>query len=100
MICGETILVVDDEKGIRSLCRAVLEKGGFQVLEAGNGIEAREVFTTPDNHIELLVIDVNMPELNGPDLVQEILPQRPDLKVLYMTGSSGEDPVLAKHVKE
>jgi CheY-like chemotaxis protein len=93
------ILVVEDEKAVRTLCRYVLENAGFRVLEAANGIEAREILQTNDD-ISLLLCDLVMPMMSGPDLVQEILPQRPGLKVLYMTSYADEQRLLDEHIRE
>lgn len=80
-----TVLVVDDEAPIRQLARRVLEDAGYQVTEAGHGLEAIELLskgTTPD----LLMADLDMPELSGDEMVRRIRSTRPDLKVLYVTG--------------
>jgi PAS domain S-box-containing protein len=81
-----TILVVEDEPALRNLVRTVLEGEGYRVLEAGNGREALEVVERHDEHIDLLLTDVVMPELSGPELVAHLRGLRPDTKVLYVSG--------------
>ena len=80
-----TVLVVDDEEPIRLLARAFLERDGYQVTEAGSGLEAIALLASgplPD----LLMTDLNMPELAGDEMVRRIRATTPDLRVLYVTG--------------
>ena len=80
-----TVLVVDDEPMIRQISRRTLESCGFQVTEAASGLEAIELLShgTP---LDLLIADLDMPELTGDEMVRRIRAARPDLKVLYVTG--------------
>jgi CheY-like chemotaxis protein len=80
-----TVLVVDDEAPIREIARRTLEICGYQVTEAGSGMEAIELLShgTP---LDLLIADLDMPELTGDEMVRRIRAVRPDLKVLYVTG--------------
>ena len=80
-----TVLVVDDEALIRQISRRTLEAHGYQVTEAGSGMEAIELLShgTP---LDLLIADLDMPELTGDEMVRRIRAARPDLKVLYVTG--------------
>jgi CheY-like chemotaxis protein len=82
---GHTVLIVDDEAPIRQLARRVLEDGGYQVIEAGNGLEAIELLSKGTT-LDLLMADLDMPELGGDEMVRRIRSTRPDLKVLYVTG--------------
>ena len=79
------VLVVDDEEGIRMLERRVLEAGGYTVIEAANGLEAIALLAT-GTHADLLLADLDMPELGGDEMVSRVRTTRPDLKVLYVTG--------------
>ena len=82
----ETILLVEDEPGIRELVRRILHRQGYTVLTAGNANEALE---TSDGHaggIDLLISDIVMPGANGPDLAQWIVARRPGIRVLYISG--------------
>jgi two-component system cell cycle sensor histidine kinase/response regulator CckA len=80
-----TVLVVDDEPLIRQISRRTLEAHGYLVTEAANGPAAIELLShgTP---LDLLIADLDMPELTGDEMVRRIRAARPDLKVLYVTG--------------
>ena len=80
-----TVLIVDDEPLIRQISRRTLEAHGYLVTEAANGLEAIELLShgTP---LDLLIADLDMPELTGDEMVRRIRAARPDLKVLYVTG--------------
>jgi two-component system cell cycle sensor histidine kinase/response regulator CckA len=80
-----TVLVVDDEKPIRHVARRFLEEDGYQVTEASNGLEAIELLAK-GAPLDLLLADLDMPELGGDEMVRRIRSSRPDLKVLYVTG--------------
>ena len=80
-----SILVVDDEESIRVIARRILEDAGYVVTEAGNGwegIAALEGGAT----LDLLLADLDMPELGGDEMTTRIRASRPDLRVLYVTG--------------
>ncbi len=85
----ETILVVEDETPIRQAIRRVLEKRGYKVLEAKNGVHALSVTKNYSEKIHLLITDVIMPELSGRDLAERLLKERPDMNVLYISGYDG-----------
>ena len=82
---ARTVLVVDDEAPIRQLARRVLEPAGYQVTEAGHGLKAIELLSKGTT-LDLLMADLDMPELGGDEMVRRIRSTRPDLKVLYVTG--------------
>lgn len=81
----ETILLCDDEHSVRRLVRTLLTRHGYQVLEAQNGKRALEVAETHSGVIHLLLSDVMMPELNGPDLAEQLRAVRPDVRVIFMS---------------
>jgi CheY-like chemotaxis protein len=81
-----TILVVDDEPDVHELARDILVAGGYEVLEAGDGEEALRIAEAHSAPIHLLLTDVVMPRLNGVELASRLIGQRPDTKVLYMSG--------------
>ena len=83
---GETVLVVEDETGVRSLMRTALERQGYVVLEANDASDALRIATTHQGPIDLLLSDVVMPGLNGPDLAQRIVRVRPTIRILYVSG--------------
>jgi len=79
------VLVVDDEAPIRMAARRILELDGYKVLEAENGARAIELLTD-DVAIDLLMADLEMPELTGEEMARRLRAQRHDLKVLYVSG--------------
>jgi CheY-like chemotaxis protein len=80
-----TVLLVDDEAEIRLIARRILEKDGYHVTEASSGIEAIDLLSS-DTPLDLLMADLDMPELGGVEMVRRIRVTRPDLKVLFVTG--------------
>ena len=82
----ETILLVEDEGGVRSLARAILEGQGYTVLEAGRPEEALAICRHHEEHIHLLLTDVVMPEMSGYELAERLAFSRPEMGVLYMSG--------------
>jgi len=87
----ETILVVEDEEIVRDLVCAVLEEQEYNVICAADGLEALERAGNFDGTIHLLVTDVIMPHMNGPELVTKLSRIRPDMMVLYVSGYSDND---------
>ena len=83
---AETILLVEDEAGIRNLMRKTLEPYGYRVLEARDVSDALAIAETHPGSIDLLLSDIIMPVLNGPDLAQRIVRHRPTIKVCYVSG--------------
>lgn len=83
---SETILVVDDETGIRDLAEQFLQGCGYTVLTASGGIEARDLLARYDGPVHLLLTDTVMPRMTGHELVQAIAAIRPGIKVIYMSG--------------
>jgi two-component system, cell cycle sensor histidine kinase and response regulator CckA len=86
----ETILLVEDEAMLRTLTRNVLELLGYTVLEAATGPEACAVSDQHSGDIDLLLTDVVMPGMNGAALAQRLTESRPALRVLYMSGYTGQ----------
>ncbi|MGA8103322.1 MAG: response regulator, partial [Candidatus Acidiferrales bacterium] len=87
---AETILVVEDEEALRKLARNILAAYGYTVLEAEDGPHALEISKRFRGAIHLMLTDVIMPGMNGPSLAQQITQERPDLKVVYMSGYTGQ----------
>ena len=86
---GQTVLLVEDEPGVRNLLRTVLLQAGYTVLDAGDGQRALQLF---EQHgaIDLLVTDVVMPGINGRALAEKLTQLRPQLRVLFMSGYTEE----------
>ena len=83
---SETILLVDDEEGVRKLVVAVLKSNGYDVLEANNGNAALAVYEKNGHKIDMVLTDVVMPQMNGFELGKQLSDRAPALKILYMSG--------------
>lgn len=82
----ETILLVEDEEPLRKVVIELLTQIGYNVLSASNGKEAMHVSQTYPHRIHLLITDVLMPEIDGPELAKTLCAVRPDLRVIYISG--------------
>ncbi len=87
---SETILLVEDEPNVRELAAEMLNRQGYRVLTAADGAEALKVADELAGPLDLLVTDVIMPRLNGPELAGRLKESRPDLKILYVSGYADE----------
>jgi DNA-binding NtrC family response regulator len=85
----ETILVVDDTPAILALVVAILQIADFNVLQARNGAEAMSVALNYDGKIHLLLSDIQMASLSGPELGENLKKQRPELRVMLMSAMKG-----------
>jgi PAS domain S-box-containing protein len=97
----ETILLVEDEEGIRAMTRDYLQTAGYKVLEAENGASAARIASEHPGAIDLLLTDILMPEMRGDDLANLVRRNRPGIGVLFISGNIGEHrdpqtPVLEK----
>ena len=81
-----TILLVEDEEGLRGLNARGLTSRGYTVLEAGNGVEAIEMIESRGGDVDLVVSDVVMPEMDGPTLAKELRTRNPGLKIIFVSG--------------
>jgi len=81
-----TILLVEDEDGVRHLMHNYLEGEGYQLLEARNAEEAESIAEVYDEPIHILVTDIVMPGISGPELAERVKRLRPDLKLLFVSG--------------
>jgi PAS domain S-box-containing protein len=85
-LATETVLIVEDEEAVRELLANTLRREGFEVLEATNGMDAISMAAGHAGPIQVLVSDVVMPGMNGPDLYDRLVVGRPGLKVLFISG--------------
>jgi two-component system cell cycle sensor histidine kinase/response regulator CckA len=85
-VSAETILVVEDEEPVRKLIQMVLERDGYSVLAVEQAGEAIALSEDADRHIDLLLADLNLPDMSGRELAQRVRINRPDMKLLYMSG--------------
>ncbi len=79
------VLMAEDESVIRQMARRILEGGGYRVLEAVDGVEAVKILTS-GTEVDLLMADLEMPNLAGEEMVRQCRITHPDLKVLYVSG--------------
>ena len=93
-----TILLVEDEEGLRALNARGLASRGYTVLEAGNGVEAIDLLEKFDGQIDLVVSDVVMPEMDGPTLARELRSRNPDLKIIFVSGYA--EDAFQKHLPD
>ena len=84
----ETILLAEDEQDVRAVAREFLESGGYTVLEARDGADALKRVEKYDGAIHMLVTDMVMPGMTGQELTAKLLKNRPEIRVLYMSGYS------------
>jgi two-component system response regulator (stage 0 sporulation protein F) len=87
-----TILIIDDEEPIRALLRFALEAAGYEVVEAANGRQGLERYR--QRRADLVITDIAMPELNGLDMILELMHEFLHTKVIAISGVGGEQNVL------
>jgi two-component system cell cycle sensor histidine kinase/response regulator CckA len=87
---SETILLAEDHDGLRQSAQEMLQALGYRVLLAANGTEAIQLFKANSKQVDLVVLDVVMPGLSGPDTLSQMASIRPDLKVVFTTGYTSE----------
>lgn len=107
ILVGKHILLVDDEATIRSSTCRILERLGCTVLVAEDGAQALELFKNPNSKVDFILSDVLMPNMTGPELVEEIRKTNPDIAYLYMSGYTdnllkgiSNDPSLSHYIQK
>jgi two-component system, cell cycle sensor histidine kinase and response regulator CckA len=90
-----TVLVVDDQHYSRRVAYRVLSEAGYRVLEAEDGDEALDALYAPRARVDLVLIDVVMPKIDGVELAARIREQWPEKRIMFMSGHAAE--VLAEH---
>lgn len=98
-----TVLVVDDDEHVGRIAALILTQKGYEVLRASNGLEALMVYSSYRQRIDLVLIDVDMPQMNGFELAARIRARDPARRILLISGGASEDlgnqkdyPFLAK----
>jgi two-component system cell cycle sensor histidine kinase/response regulator CckA len=87
----ETILLVDDEESVRTIVLKILRRAKYNVLEAENGEAALRIAEDHQGRIDLVITDMFMPGLRGPEVAQKLALTRPGLRVLFMSGYADQD---------
>lgn len=85
---SRTILVVDNEPGVRSLITRILEREEYRIVPAENGLQGLRIFDADPTDIDLVITDAVMPEMGGHEMVHRMRLERPDLPVVFMSGYS------------
>jgi CheY-like chemotaxis protein len=91
---ASVILLAEDEPLVRNLLRTVLTEDGYSVLDAQNGERALELSRQYEGSIHILVTDVRMPGMDGVELCNHIVKERPGIKVLLMSGKVPGEPLI------
>jgi two-component system cell cycle sensor histidine kinase/response regulator CckA len=92
---SETVLLVEDEEIVRDLVREMLERSGYTVVAACDGVEALAVAERSDSHFDALVTDVVMPGASGPEVAATLVARNPELRVLFTSGYA--EDAIARH---
>ncbi len=90
---GETLLLVDDEEFVRDLGKRILRRAGYKVITASNGKEALEIYGKAQGEINLVILDLLMPEMGGKECLRELHKIDPKLKVVVASGFSSDTSV-------
>jgi CheY-like chemotaxis protein len=88
---SKTILLVDDEHSVRAIVVKILRRANYNVLEAEDGAAALRISDSHTGEIDLLISDMYMPGLRGPEVAKALAPKRPGLRVLFMSGYADQD---------
>lgn len=83
---GPTVLVADDDAGVRALAAILLRRSGYTVIEATTGREALGAVREHGRELDAVLLDIMMPEMNGPEALPELRAQHPDLPVVFFSG--------------
>lgn len=85
---NKNVLLVEDERAIRDLISPVLKRAGYKVIEVSNGKQALDVFDKFKSKFDLIISDMNLPGMNGDKLASIILKNKPEIKILFISGIS------------
>jgi DNA-binding NtrC family response regulator len=98
LVGTETILLVEDEPQVRAVASGILHRYGYRVLDAKSAAEADHLCRHHEGTIHLLLSDVVMPDVSGPELAGQLLALRPDMKLLCMSGYTDDRITQRAHV--
>jgi two-component system cell cycle sensor histidine kinase/response regulator CckA len=90
----ETILLAEDNEGLREAAKEMLERLGYRVVPASNGTEAVQIFTDNPGQFDLIILDVVMPKMTGPAAFSQMTAVRPDLRFIFSSGYTAEGASL------
>ncbi len=90
---GKTILIVDDNENTRELVTDMVDELGYETIEASTAGDAIAIFSKDPDRIDLIISDIVMPEEDGPEMIEDILAIRKDIKVIFMSGYT-EDEIV------
>jgi two-component system cell cycle sensor histidine kinase/response regulator CckA len=93
-----TILLVEDDDSVRAMAREILRRTGYKVIEARSPAQAISITERASFHYDLLLTDVVMPEMSGPDLAERLTRRSPGLRVLFMTGYVDDSVLRTSHL--
>jgi two-component system cell cycle sensor histidine kinase/response regulator CckA len=86
-----TILLVDDEQAVRTIVKKILRRANYNVLEAENGTDALAIADSHSGQIDLVITDMYMPGMRGPEVIQALQPKWPGLRALFISGYADQD---------
>ncbi len=90
---AQTILVVEDEAGIRMLMKKILDRQGYNVIEAAGGEDALQIVESRNTPVHMLVTDLVMPQMGGRELAEKLVSFHPGMKVLYVSGFTDDEAI-------
>jgi CheY-like chemotaxis protein len=96
---SETILIAEDDPGIRNFTREILQRYGYTIIDAMDGEEAVSIFMENRNRVDLIILDVVMPKKNGKEVYGEIIKTDPGMKFIFTSGYTG-DIILTKGIHD
>ena len=96
MVGSETILVVEDAEAVRTMVCTMLAQQGYQCLEAVDGVDALRLLSETREPVDLVLTDIIMPKMTGPELGRHLVRLKPNLTIVFMSGYA-DDPVVADH---
>ncbi|MEQ9399174.1 MAG: response regulator [Longimicrobiales bacterium] len=97
---SRVVFFVDDDEDVRSVTKALLERRGFTVIQAGSAEEAGRVAEAYEQPIDVLLMDINLPDGWGAVVAQRLRAHHPEMVTVYTTGFASSDPILSGGLKD